>query len=298
MDQSNVRSNAAWLTMAILIAVALLASPAPASASSDALLAVAPLQSTCSYTVRAGNTLFSIAARYHTTVYYLTQLNGLNNPHRIYAGMTLRVPCSGVSHPPGPGDGSLPAGICSYYVVRPRDNLRLIAARFQVTWQAIALVNHLYNPNLIYAGMRLAIPCGSGSGGNTGQWKTFTSAQYHYVVNYPASWTIDVQTSGPVATGGKPEYVYLRPAATSLPMIEIYALEGAPPITGFENCDKNLVFRGTLACSISLPRGQEPAQQLLVFQKDNSYYQMAIQYESQQQLAVFEEVVKSFQFTP
>ena len=63
MDQSNVRSNAAWLTMAILIAVALLAGPPLASASGDALLAMAPSQSTCSYTVRVGNTLFSIAAR-------------------------------------------------------------------------------------------------------------------------------------------------------------------------------------------------------------------------------------------
>ena len=298
MDQSNVRSNAAWLTMAILIAVALLASPALASASSDALLAAAPPRSTCLSTVRAGNTLFSIAARYNTTVYNLTQLNVLNNPNRIYAGMMLRVPCNGVSNPPGPGDGSLPVGICSYYLVRPGENLRLIAARLQVTWQAIAQINHLYNPNLIYAGLRLAIPCGSGSGENSGQWKTFTSTRYHYVVNYPASWTIDVQAPGPAAASDKPEYVYLRPAATSLPMIEIYALKGAPPVTGFENCDKNLVFRGTLACSISLPRGQQPAQQLLVFQKDNSYYQMAIQYESQQQLAVFEEVVKSFQFTP
>lgn len=298
MDQLNVRLHAVWPAMAVLIAVALLVSPALASASSNALLAVAPPRSTCSYTVRAGDTLFLVAARYNTTIYYLTQLNGLNNPNRIYAGMTLRVPCNGVSNPPGPGDGSLPAGICSYYVVRPGENLALIAARLRVTWQAIARINRLYNPNLIYAGMRLAIPCGSGSGENSGQWKTFTSAQYHYAVNYPASWTIAVQASGPAAGGGIPEYVYLRPATASLPMIGIYALKGAPPFTGFENCDKNLVFRGTLACSISLPRGQQPAQQLLVFQKGDSHYQIAIQYEAQQQLAVFEEVVKSFQFTP
>jgi nucleoid-associated protein YgaU len=99
MDQLNVRLHAVWPAMAILIAVALLASPPLASASSDALLVVALPQSTCSYTVRAGNTLFSIAARYNTTVYYLTQLNVLNNPNRIYAGMMLRVPCNGVSNP-------------------------------------------------------------------------------------------------------------------------------------------------------------------------------------------------------
>ncbi len=56
----------------------------------------------------------------------------------------------------------------------------------------------------------------------TSAWKTFTSANHHYVVNYPADWTIDVQTSGPRRD---PEYVYLRPLATSLPMVEIYALK-------------------------------------------------------------------------
>ena len=130
-----------------------------------------------------------------------------------------------------PGGGQPPSGICSYYLVRPGDYLNSIAARYGTTWQAIAQVNRLYNPNVIYTGMRLAIPCGSGSNGNSGQWKTFTSTRYHYVVNYPANWTINVQTPG---YGGDPEYVYLRPAATSLPMVEIYALKGAPPITGYQ----------------------------------------------------------------
>jgi len=41
MNQLNVRLNAVWPAMAILIGVALLASPAPASASSDARLRLA-----------------------------------------------------------------------------------------------------------------------------------------------------------------------------------------------------------------------------------------------------------------
>ena len=125
-------------------------------------------------------------------------------------------------------------------------------------------------------------------------WKTYTSTKHHYVVSYPANWTINVQTSGP---GHDPEYVDLRASATSLPAVQIYALKDAPPITGFENCNKNLQLKGVLACSISLPKGQIPATQLLIFQKGDSYYHLAMQYEVQQQLAVFEEIVKSFQFT-
>jgi hypothetical protein len=125
-------------------------------------------------------------------------------------------------------------------------------------------------------------------------WKTYTSSKYHYVVNYPANWTIDVQTPG---YSGDPENVYLRPAPTGLPTAEILALKGAPPIKGFENCDKNLQIKGVLACSLSLPKGQIPATRLLIFQKGDSYYHLSMEYEVQQQLAVFEEIVKSFQFT-
>jgi hypothetical protein len=71
--------------------------------------------------------------------------------------------------------------------------------------------------------------------------------------------------------GRDPEYVYLHPGATSLPTVSIYALKDAPPITGFESYDKNLQFRGIRASSISLPRGQNPAAKLLVFQKGDSY---------------------------
>jgi len=299
MKELKVRSNVVWATIAILITLVFLAIPAIAAASPihDAPQAATLTLSDCSYAVRRGDTLLSIAARYKTSVYNLTQLNRLGNPNWIYAGMTLRLPCAGTSTSPGQGDGSLPSGICSFYVVRPGDNLRLIAVHFGITWQAIAQVNHLYNPNVIYTGVRLAIPCGSEPNRNPGQWKTFTSTRYHYAVNYPSNWRIDIQAPRATGPGANPEYVYLRPAATSLPMIEVYALKGAPPITGFENCDKNLVFKGIPACSISLPKGQEPAQQLLIFQKGESYYQIAIQFEVQQQLAVFEEIVKSFQFT-
>lgn len=113
----------------------------------------------CAYMVRRGDTLFGIAIRYGTNVYGLAALNGLYNPNFIYTGMVLRVPCGGSNYPPGPGDGQLPAGICSYYLVRPGDYLKSIAPRFRTTWQAIAQVNRLYNPNWIYVGMRLAIPC-------------------------------------------------------------------------------------------------------------------------------------------
>jgi len=44
------------------------------------------------YVVQMGDTLFSIAVRYNTTVYALQIANNLPNPQMIYAGQTLIVP--------------------------------------------------------------------------------------------------------------------------------------------------------------------------------------------------------------
>jgi plastocyanin len=52
----------------------------------------------CSYRIRFGDTLSSLAARYGTSVGNLTQMNGVQNPNRIYAGMTLRVPCTAAGY--------------------------------------------------------------------------------------------------------------------------------------------------------------------------------------------------------
>jgi LysM repeat protein len=44
------------------------------------------------YTVRCGDTLGNIAARYGWTATYLAQVNGIPNPDRIYAGQVLWIP--------------------------------------------------------------------------------------------------------------------------------------------------------------------------------------------------------------
>lgn len=44
------------------------------------------------YKVKSGDTLGAIAAAHHTTVKALASLNGINNPDRIRAGQTLKLP--------------------------------------------------------------------------------------------------------------------------------------------------------------------------------------------------------------
>ena len=43
------------------------------------------------YTIRRGDTLSAIAARYGTTYQKLAAMNGIADPNRIYAGQRIRV---------------------------------------------------------------------------------------------------------------------------------------------------------------------------------------------------------------
>lgn len=106
----------------------------------------APIQTpaTNTYTVRSGDTLSSIASKFGTSYQALANLNGISNPNLIYAGQVLRV------------NGSASAGSV-YYTVRAGDNLSAIASRYGTSYQSIASLNGLANPNLIYAGQTLKI---------------------------------------------------------------------------------------------------------------------------------------------
>lgn len=106
----------------------------------------APIQApaTSTYTVQSGDTLSSIAAKFGTNYQTLASLNGISNPNLIYVGQVLRV------------NGSASAGSI-YYTVRVGDNLSAIASRYGTSYQSIAALNDLDNPNLIYAGQTLKI---------------------------------------------------------------------------------------------------------------------------------------------
>ncbi len=81
--------------VAVFVAVSLIATPGVASASpsTGTLQAAQTAQSACTYQVRYGDTLYSIASRYHTSVWELLRLNNLYYWGWIYAGQRLRVPC-------------------------------------------------------------------------------------------------------------------------------------------------------------------------------------------------------------
>jgi LysM repeat protein len=140
------------LTSAIVIAVLIMLIFSPAAfAAPNATRDATAGGSGCSrfYSVRPGDTLYSIARRFGTTVWTLTQLNGISNPNRIYIGQTLCVRAG--------GGGGMPSGGFLYTVQRG-DTLTSIGRRFGWSASYLASVNHLPYPNQIYAGQVLFIP--------------------------------------------------------------------------------------------------------------------------------------------
>ncbi|HRQ36510.1 MAG TPA: LysM domain-containing protein [Chloroflexota bacterium] len=130
------------------------------------LTVVVTAVSAFAYTVQYGDTLFSIARRYGTTVQAIVAANNIPNPNLIYVGQVLEIPTDGspppqpTAPPPGPQPTPPPGGTITY-VVQRGDTLSSIARRFGTTVNAIVAANNIANPNLIYAGQVLIIPTGS-----------------------------------------------------------------------------------------------------------------------------------------
>jgi LysM repeat protein len=121
------------------------------------------------HTVQPGQTLYSIAMWYGTSVWAISCANGLYNPNYVYAGQVLVIPgghhdgCK-PAHKPMPKPVHYkpypqPKHLGCFYTVRWGDHLYRIALKYGVSWTVIAHANGLHNGNYIYAGQVLRVPC-------------------------------------------------------------------------------------------------------------------------------------------
>lgn len=103
------------------------------------------------YTVQAGDTLYSIAARYHTTVAALKQLNRLNASDIIVVGQKLSVPAAGTAP-------AISSANAFTYTVQGSDTLFRLALRYGTTLHELESINDLPNPNMLTVGQTIVIP--------------------------------------------------------------------------------------------------------------------------------------------
>ncbi len=146
-DRSR-RWPALWL--AALLAVALLLGAAAGARAQEGTIHV----------VVPGDTLSEIAVAYGTDVATLRELNGIQ-------GNLIRIGQRLIVGPPGtrvaPAARAATAG-SQLYTVRRGDNLSLIARRYGVSVEEIALANGIDNPRLLVEGTTIVIPAAGASG--------------------------------------------------------------------------------------------------------------------------------------
>jgi membrane-bound lytic murein transglycosylase D len=114
--------------------------------------------------VRSGETLSSIARRYHVSQRQLQTWNRMGRSTRIRAGQRLRVSSSESAPRAGRNAGrkaatpTVAAGDARSHVVRKGDTLTGLARRYGVTIQALREANDLTADDVLRSGTRLRIP--------------------------------------------------------------------------------------------------------------------------------------------
>ena len=143
--------------LGLMIALAMGAGAAsPAAAQTDPTVTATPTNGDAPaiplmHEIQSGETLFTIAAQYGTTVETLQQLNNISDPSVIYVGQLLRIP----------GEGETP--FPTIYSVEAGDTLALISEKFNTTPESLGQANRLLNPNHLVVGQPLGVSSRTGT---------------------------------------------------------------------------------------------------------------------------------------
>ncbi|MCK9267953.1 MAG: LysM peptidoglycan-binding domain-containing protein, partial [Alkaliphilus sp.] len=108
---------------------------------------------TFEYTVKAGDTFFTLAQRFNTTVAAIQQANPGVDPNRLQIGQVICIP--GTPTPPPPS--RCPSGTFEY-TVKAGDTFYLLAQRYNTTVAAIQQANPGVDPNRLQIGQVICIP--------------------------------------------------------------------------------------------------------------------------------------------
>ena len=101
--------------------------------------------SVVTYTVKAGDTLSSIANKYGTTYQKLASYNSISNPNLIRVGQVIKIP------------STKPTSSIEYYIIKNGDTLSAIASKYGTTVNQLVSWNNISNPDKIYVGQKIRV---------------------------------------------------------------------------------------------------------------------------------------------
>ncbi|MGZ3783978.1 MAG: LysM peptidoglycan-binding domain-containing protein [Bdellovibrio sp.] len=104
------------------------------------------------YIVQTGDSLFTIARKYSTSVSELKRLNKIRRGRTLKVGMKLKVPSESDS------TSSQEIAKAKVHVVKKGENLSAIAAKYNVSMNEIKEKNKIRNPAALVVGARILIP--------------------------------------------------------------------------------------------------------------------------------------------
>lgn len=103
------------------------------------------VETATTYTVKSGDCLSSIGTRLGVSWIDIANRNGIHSPYTIYPGQVLTI-----------ASGST-ASSSRYYTVRSGDTLSCIASQYGTSYQTLAKLNGIKNPNRIYPGQSIRL---------------------------------------------------------------------------------------------------------------------------------------------
>ncbi len=133
---------------------------------------------------------------------------------------------------------------------------------------------------------------------STDGWLTYTSPHYGYKIRYPGDWKIDAKPVDSNQPDEQETVILSKPAADATGLAAQIMFHAArndymmkPP-----ECVHRPDFKGVKACHDSLPKGQNPAQEILTFEKDGAFFTAQIAYEEPGSVQVYKAILGTFEF--